>query len=60
MKNFFISYHHHDRAHAEWIGWKREEAGYTIVMQAWHFKPSGNFVLGHACRFAGNGTHPAD
>lgn len=45
MKNFFISYNQRDKAHAEWIGWQLEEAGYTIVMQAWDFKPGGNFVL---------------
>lgn len=45
MKNFFISYNQHDKQHAEWIGWQLEEAGYTIVMQAWHFTPGGNFVL---------------
>lgn len=44
MKNFFISYNERDRAYAEWIGWQLEEAGYTIVMQAWDFKPGGNFV----------------
>jgi hypothetical protein len=44
MKNFFISYNEHDRQHAEWIGWQLEEAGYSIIMQAWDFKPGGNFV----------------
>ncbi len=45
MKDFFVSYNRHDRAFAEWIAWILEEAGYSIVIQAWDFRPGGNFVL---------------
>ncbi|KAM3115138.1 tetratricopeptide repeat protein [Phormidesmis sp. 146-33] len=45
MKNFFVSYNRHDRAFAEWIAWILEEAGYSVVIQAWDFRPGGNFVL---------------
>ena len=41
---FFISYTGVDRAWAEWIAWQLQEAGYTIVLQAWDFRPSTNFV----------------
>ena len=45
MKDFFISYNKHDKQWAEWIAWTLEEAGYTVVIQAWDFRPGGNFVL---------------
>ena len=45
MKDFFISYNKADRAWAEWIAWILEEAGYSVVVQAWDFRPGGNFVL---------------
>ncbi|MGV0023929.1 tetratricopeptide repeat protein [Phormidesmis priestleyi] len=45
MKDFFVSYNRHDRAFAEWIAWILEEAGYSVVIQAWDFRPGGNFVL---------------
>src|ERR671929_1371187 len=44
-KDFFISYNRADRAWAEWIAWQLEEAKYTTVLQAWDFRPGGNFVL---------------
>jgi tetratricopeptide (TPR) repeat protein len=51
-KDFFISYNKADRAWAEWIAWQLEEtkkdegAGYyTVVLQAWDFRPGSNFVL---------------
>ncbi len=44
-RDFFISYTQTDRAWAEWIGWILEEAGYTIVLQAWDFPPASNFVV---------------
>lgn len=43
-KDFFISYNKADRAWAEWIAWQLEEAGYSTVVQAWDFRPGGNFV----------------
>lgn len=44
-KDFFISYNKADRAWAEWIAWQLEAAGYTAVVQAWDFRPGGNFAL---------------
>ena len=44
-KDFFISYNKADRAWAEWIGWKLEEAGYTVILQAWDFPAGSNFVI---------------
>ncbi|MBE9067532.1 SAVED domain-containing protein [Leptolyngbya cf. ectocarpi LEGE 11479] len=44
-KDFFISYTGNDRNWAEWIAWVLEEAGYTTVIQAWDFRPGGNFIL---------------
>lgn len=45
LKDFFISYNRHDREWAEWIAWTLEEAGYTVIIQAWDFRPGGNFAL---------------
>jgi hypothetical protein len=45
MKDFFISYNNADRDWAEWIAWILEEAGYSVVIQAWDFRPGGNFVV---------------
>jgi hypothetical protein len=45
VADFFISYTHVDRSWAEWIAWQLEAAGYTTVIQAWDFRPGGNFVL---------------
>ncbi len=44
-KDFFISYNKADKAWAEWIAWELENEGYTCVLQAWDFRPGGNFVL---------------
>jgi len=44
-KDFFISYTGKDRHWAEWIAWQLEEAGYSVIIQAWDFRPGGNFVL---------------
>ncbi len=43
-RDFFISYNRHDREWAEWIAWQLENAGYTTYVQAWDFRPGGNFV----------------
>jgi tetratricopeptide (TPR) repeat protein len=45
QKDFFISYNKADRQWAEWIAWTLEEASYSVVIQAWDFRPGGNFVL---------------
>ncbi len=46
MNDFFVSYNRNDREWAEWIAWQLEAQGYTAVIQAWDFRPGGNFVLG--------------
>src|ERR687886_69868 len=45
MKDFFISYNSADRTWAEWIAWQVEEAGFSVIVQAWDFRPGSNFVL---------------
>jgi len=45
VKDFFISYNKADISWAEWTAWTLEEAGFTIVLQAWDFRPGSNFVL---------------
>jgi len=45
MTDFFVSYNRADRQWAEWIAWILEEAGYSVLIQAWDFRPGGNFVL---------------
>jgi hypothetical protein len=45
MKDFFISYNGRDKQWAEWIAWILEEAGCSVVIQAWDFRPGSNFVL---------------
>lgn len=45
METFFVSYNSHDRTWAEWIAWTLEDAGYSVTIQAWDFRPGGNFVL---------------
>lgn len=44
-KDFFISYNQHDRPWAEWVAWQVEASGYSVIIQAWDFKPGTNFVL---------------
>ena len=45
MADFFISYNKADLTWAEWIAWQLEDAGYSVVIQAWDFHAGGNFVL---------------
>ncbi|MEM7063267.1 MAG: TIR domain-containing protein [Cyanobacteria bacterium P01_B01_bin.77] len=45
MKDFFISYNRFDKNWAEWIAWTLEDAGYSVIIQAWDFRPGGNFIL---------------
>src|SRR5215813_10371531 len=45
MKDFFVSYNRADRQWAEWIAWQLEEAGYTVIVQAWDIRPGSNFIL---------------
>jgi hypothetical protein len=43
--DFFISYNQAEKSWAEWIAWQLETEGYTTILQAWDFRPGGNFVL---------------
>jgi len=69
VKDFFISYNKDDRRWAEWLAWQLQEAGYTFVIQAWHFRDGPPVVQqisdalastrrsrgsGRKCRSAGN------
>jgi len=45
MKDFFVGYNRHDCDWAEWIAWQLEDAGYSVVIQAWDFRPGENFAL---------------
>jgi hypothetical protein len=42
--DFFISYTQSDRVWAEWIGWQLQQAGYTVILQAWDFRPGTDWV----------------
>ncbi|WP_261560341.1 TIR domain-containing protein [Frankia tisae] len=42
--DFFISYAEADRKWAEWIAWTLEEAGYTVLVQAWDLVPGSNWI----------------
>lgn len=44
QKDFFVSYNHTDEKWASWIAWELEQAGYTVIYQAWDFRPGNNFV----------------
>jgi hypothetical protein len=43
--DFFLSYTQADQPWAEWIAWVLEEAGFATTIQAWDFRPGGNFVV---------------
>ena len=49
-----LSYHTNDKAWAAWIAWTLEEAGYSVIIHAWDFRPGHNFVL--AMQRAATGT----
>ena len=40
----FVSYTQADRAWAEWIAWQLEDAGLSVVLQAWDFAPGRDWV----------------
>ncbi|MFO1434787.1 MAG: toll/interleukin-1 receptor domain-containing protein [Candidatus Competibacteraceae bacterium] len=44
-KDFFISYNGKDKDWAEWIAWQLKEAGHSLVIQDWDFRPGGNFIV---------------
>jgi len=43
--DFFVSYTSADRPWAEWIAWELEDAGFSVIVQAWDMQPGSNFVL---------------
>ncbi len=43
-KDFFISYNKADKAWAEWIAWQLEDEKYSVIIQAWDFRPGMNFM----------------
>lgn len=43
--DFFISYNHKDSHWATWIAGVLEENGFSVIIQAWDFRPGSNFVL---------------
>lgn len=43
--DFFISYTRVDEEWAEWVAWLLEIAGYSVILQAWDFRPGHNFVF---------------
>lgn len=45
MTDFFISYTSADEPWAEWVGFVLEEEGFSVILQAWDFRPGSNFVL---------------
>ena len=45
QRDFFISYTGADRQWAEWIAYVLEEQGFSVVIQAWDFRPGSNFVV---------------
>ena len=42
--DFFISYTEADRVWAEWIAVELEQAGYTVIVQAFDFRPASDFL----------------
>lgn len=44
-KHFFISYNSADEKWAQWIAQVLEDADYSVIIQAWDFRPGSNFVL---------------
>ncbi|MFL6136684.1 MAG: toll/interleukin-1 receptor domain-containing protein [Frankiaceae bacterium] len=45
QKDFFISYNRADESWAVWIAWQLEQAGHSVIVQAWDFRPGSNFAL---------------
>ena len=43
--DFFISYTGVDESWAVWIAWILEDAGHSVIIQSWDFRPGHNFVL---------------
>jgi hypothetical protein len=45
MTDFFISYTRVDKDWADWVAWVLEEAGHSVVLDTWDFRPGSNFML---------------
>ncbi|SHN46301.1 toll/interleukin-1 receptor domain-containing protein [Cryptosporangium aurantiacum] len=43
-RDFFVSYTEADHEWATWIAWQLEEAGYTVLIQAWDMVPGSNWI----------------
>jgi hypothetical protein len=43
-RDYFVSYTGADHQWAEWISWELEQAGYSVVLQAWDFTAGSHFV----------------
>lgn len=43
--DFFISYNRLDQHWGEWIAWQLEDAGFSVLIQSWDFRPGSNFIL---------------
>jgi len=53
--DFFISYTAVDKAWAEWVAWKLEDAGYKVLVQAWDSVPGS-----HSTEFMAKGISGAE
>lgn len=42
--DFFVSYTAADQVWAEWIAWELEEAGHSVLFQAWDFVPGSHWT----------------
>jgi TIR domain len=42
--DFFVSYTTRDEEWATWVAWQLEDAGYTVLLQAWDFAIGAHFV----------------
>ncbi|EXG83010.1 TIR domain-containing protein [Cryptosporangium arvum] len=43
-RDFFLSYTRADTETAQWIAWELENAGYTVLFQAWDMVPGSNWL----------------
>ncbi|MBL8485268.1 MAG: TIR domain-containing protein, partial [Rhodocyclaceae bacterium] len=44
MADFFVSYNKEDADWASWIAWQVEDAGYSVLIQAWDFLPGQDYA----------------
>uniref|UniRef100_UPI001EF61417 FxSxx-COOH system tetratricopeptide repeat protein n=1 Tax=Frankia sp. Cj3 TaxID=2880976 RepID=UPI001EF61417 len=43
-RDYFVSYTRADRRWAEWIAWQLEDAGFTVLLQAWDMVAGSNWT----------------